>query len=206
MNFTFSRSEKELGMCSDGAAVNVKLHRLIKEELGDHYTLILRPSHKVELAIGDAFKLSNLNSVCSDDLVNVYYLFKKANLRWRLFKRLGRETETAYIRYKRPTGTRWTEHQAAALESQHKNLPLFIAYCNDQIANPYNQTMKKLAPKLQGILNNVTKTNHMLFNAVKQDFLSGLTPMTKVLQDTQLILPALITLCSSAVINIIDGA
>jgi hypothetical protein len=55
--FSFSRSQKELGMCSDGGSVNVKLHRLVQEELGAHYTLILCPSHKMELAIGDAFKL-----------------------------------------------------------------------------------------------------------------------------------------------------
>ena len=58
--------------------------------------------------------------------------------------------------------------------------------------------MKKAVPKLQGILGNITKTNHILFNAIKQDILAGITPMTKVLQDTQLILPDLITLCSSA--------
>ena len=68
MNFSFPRSQKELGMCSDGASVNVKLHRLVQEELGSHYTLILCPSHKVELAIGDAFKLSGLNSQCQEDV------------------------------------------------------------------------------------------------------------------------------------------
>ena len=41
MNFSFSRSQKELGMCSDGASVNVKCHRLVQEELGSRYSLIL---------------------------------------------------------------------------------------------------------------------------------------------------------------------
>ena len=58
--------------------------------------------------------------------------------------------------------------------------------------------MKKTVPKLQGILGNITKTNHILFNAIKQDIFAGITPMTKVLQDTHLIFPDLITLCSSA--------
>jgi hypothetical protein len=58
--------------------------------------------------------------------------------------------------------------------------------------------MKNTVPKLQGILGNITKTNHILFNAIKQDIFAGITPMTKVLQDTHLILPDLITLCSSA--------
>lgn len=98
MNFTFPRSQKELGMCSDGASVNVKLHRLVQEELGAHYTLVLCPSHKVELAIGDAFKLSELNSQCQEDVKNVYHLFKKATLRWRLFKQQARCNEIHYLR------------------------------------------------------------------------------------------------------------
>lgn len=185
-------------MCSDGASVNVKLHRLVQEELGAHYTLVLCPSNKVELAIGDAFKLSELNSQCQEDVTNVYYLFKKATLQWRLFKQHARCNEIPYLRYKCPTGTCWTEHQTAALGSYNTNLPLLIGYCNNQIADPYNNSMKNVVPKLQEILGNITKTNHILFNATKQDILAGITPMTKVLQDTQLILPDLITLCSSA--------
>ena len=115
---------------------------------------------------------------------SVYQLFKKANLRWRLFKQQGRSTETSFLRYKRPIGTRWTEHQAVSLHSCNANLPLLIAYLNNQIADPYNNTMKKVAPKLQGILGNVNKTSHILFNAIKEDILAGITPMTKVLQDT----------------------
>ena len=198
MDFSFPRSQKELGMCSDGASVNVKLHQLVQEELGEHYTLVLCPSHKVELAIGDAFKVSELNTLCQEDVTNVYYLFKKATLRWRLFKQHARCSDFHYLRYKRPTGTRWTEHQTAALGSYNNNLSLLIGYCNNQIAQPYNDTMKKAVPKLQGILRNITKTNRILFNAIKQDILAGITPMTKVLQDTQLILPELITLCWSA--------
>lgn len=102
----------------------------------------------MELAIGDAFKLSKLNSQCQEDVKNVYYLFKKATLRWRLFKQQVRCNEIHYLRYKRPTGTRWTEHQAAALGSYNTNLPLLIGYCNNQIADPYNDTMKKAVPKL----------------------------------------------------------
>ena len=188
MNFSFPRSQKELGMCSDGASVNAKLHRLVQEELGSHYSLILSPSHKVELAIGDALILSELNSQCQEDVTNVYYLFKKAPLRWRLFKHQAQCNEIPYSRHKRPTGTRWTEHQTAAIKLYNTNLALHIGYCNNQIADPYNDSVKKVVPKPQGILGNITKTSHILFNAIKQDILTGLTPMTKVLQDTELIL------------------
>ena len=56
MNFNFQRKTKEIGMCSDGATVNKALYRLVKQEMGEHYRLVLCPSHKLELALGDAFK------------------------------------------------------------------------------------------------------------------------------------------------------
>ena len=36
LNLNFPRENKEIGMCTDGAAVNVKLHRLVREDLGEH--------------------------------------------------------------------------------------------------------------------------------------------------------------------------
>ena len=44
LNLTVKRKDKELGICTDGAAVNVKMHRLIKEEMEEHYELILCPT------------------------------------------------------------------------------------------------------------------------------------------------------------------
>lgn len=52
---------KEVGICTDGAAVNVALHRLFKADIGPHYVLTLCPNDKVELAVKDAFKDSPLN-------------------------------------------------------------------------------------------------------------------------------------------------
>ena len=43
MNFNFQRKTKEIGMCSDGAAVNTALYRLIKQEMDEHYLLVLCP-------------------------------------------------------------------------------------------------------------------------------------------------------------------
>ena len=130
LNLVSPRKDKELGMCTDGASVNVVLHRLVKEEMGEHYLLVLCPSHKVELALKDSFKESTLNDRCEEDLRNTYYLFKKANLQWRLFKRQSRFMAQSYIRYRRPAGTRWTEHQVDALTSFNHNLPVFIAFAN----------------------------------------------------------------------------
>ena len=65
-------------MCTDGAPMNVRMHELVKEELGDNHQLILCRAHKLELAIHDAFKTVPLNTECENDSVNIYYFFKRA--------------------------------------------------------------------------------------------------------------------------------
>ena len=158
-------------MCTDGAPVNVKMHKLIQTELGEHYLLTLCPAHKIELAIKDAFEQLDLNNNCNKDYVNVYYLFKKANLCWRLFKRQAHLQGIEYIKYKRPSETRWVEHQVAALKSHIHNFPVFIGFCNNQITNPHNNQIKKIKVKLEGIKDDICETKHFAFEAVKFDVL-----------------------------------
>jgi hypothetical protein len=50
-----------------------------------------------------------------------------------------------------------TLHQTAALGSYNTNLPRLIGYCDNQVADLYNNTMKKAVPNLQEILGNITK-------------------------------------------------
>ena len=75
------------------------MHELIINEIGEHYLLTLCPAHKIELATENAFELSALNNDCNTDYVNIFYLFKKANLRWRLSKRQSIFEGIPYIRY-----------------------------------------------------------------------------------------------------------
>ena len=44
MEIDTTRSKKEIGMCTDGAPVNVAMHRLVKYLIGEHYLLILCPN------------------------------------------------------------------------------------------------------------------------------------------------------------------
>ena len=87
LELSVTRAEHEIGLGSDGASVNMALYNLFKAEFGDHYLQVWCPSHRLELAIADAFKDSHLNSVCEKLSQEVYHLFKQATLRWRLFKR-----------------------------------------------------------------------------------------------------------------------
>ena len=126
LKLEFGRKEKEIGLCSDSARVNISLYNRIKDEIGEHYLLILCPSHKFELALHNAFKISELNSDCEEEYRDIYYMFRKATLKWRLFKRQALFLGMIYLRYKRPDGTRWVEHQVISLKSHLKNLPIFI--------------------------------------------------------------------------------
>ena len=99
--------------------------------------------------------------------------------------------------YKRPSRTRWVKHQETALRASNKNLPIFIGFCNHHIQSLHNNSIVQIVPKLEGYLSNVAKTELVIFDSAKQDLLSILCPLTKVLQDCSLIVPTLITTCSS---------
>ena len=87
-------------------------------------------------------------------------------------------------RYKRLGGTRWVEHRIAALESHLHNLPILIGFCDQQIKQPHNQTMKKIVPILEGVCKNIASTKSLLFNSMKLDILKLLQqPMSKILHD-----------------------
>ena len=187
LELTIDRSEHEIGICSDGAAVNPALYRKVKAEIGDHYIHVWCPAHCLELGIKDAFHSSAFNSKCEETSNSVYYLFKKATLRWRLFKRQASFLSLPIKKYKRPNGTRWVEHQVDYLQSYNFNLPVFIAFLNQQISQPHNASMRKIKSTLEGIRNDLCNVDVILFNAAKQDVLSIIQPFSKILQDKSLL-------------------
>lgn len=185
MNFNFQRKDKEIGMGSDGASVNRAVYNLLVEEFGDHYPLMLCPSHKFELVINDAFGSSLLNNATESDYIEVYHFFKKSPLRWRLFKWQSLFMGTPVRRYKRLTSTRWVEHCVAPLDSYLDNLATLSGFCDQQIRAPHNDTIKKLVPTLQGIRKKVANTTtFLIFDAAKLDILAILRPMSMILQKT----------------------
>ena len=137
------------------------------------------PAHKIELAMKNAFERLDLNNNCNKDYVNVYYLFKKANLRWSLFKHQAHFHGIEYIKYKRLRGTWWVEHQAA-LKSHINNFPVFIGFCNNQITNPHNNQIKKIRTKMEGFKDDTCEMKRLVFEAVKFDALQILSPLVKL--------------------------
>ena len=153
MKFNFKWSEKEIGMCSDIAMVNRLVYNLLRDEFGEHYLCILCPSQKFERLINDAFGSSVLSNNTEKDYIEIYFL-KKSPLQWHLFKQQSLYMGLDKKHCKRLSGTRWVEHRIAALESHLHNLPILIGFCDQQIKQLHNQTMKKLVPVLEGICKN----------------------------------------------------
>ena len=177
--FTFDRKSREIGLGSDGTNTNKALYQLEKETVGEHLVSILCISHKLEFAIHDAFKRSKLNSDAEEQLQTVYYLFRRANLKWCLFKKHANVLEIKYRRFKRPGGTHWVEHQVTALNTFFYNLHNLLSFLNDEIALPYNQTMKKEKTRLEGILKQCQSLEVLLFQSIKVDLLQIIKPTSK---------------------------
>ena len=83
-------------------------------------------SHKLELALKDAFKGKELDKKAQDSFL-LNFMFKKATLKWRLFKKYGKITGQEALRYKRGQGTRWVTHQLAAIDVHIRNLATMLA-------------------------------------------------------------------------------
>ena len=101
--------------------------------------------------------------------------------------------EITYRRFKRPNGVRWVAHQSVALGAFIVNLHLLLAYLNNQIAYPYNATMKKEVPRRQGILSTCSNLVTLVFQAAKLDILNLIKPTSLILQSTDLLLPEAVT-------------
>ena len=95
--------------------------------------------------------------------------------------------------YKRPSGTRWVAHQTGALEAFLHNLGLLLGYLNNQIADPYNATMKKEIPRLTGVLASCSDLLTLIFQCVKIDLLKLIKPTSLILESMSILLPDAIT-------------
>ena len=121
MKFNFKWSEKEIGMCSDGAMVNCSVYNLLRDEFGEQYLCILCLSHIFELSINDAFDSSVLSNNTEKDYIEIFFFFKQSLLRWCLFKQQSLYMGLDKKRNKRLSGKRWVD-----IKSLHLNIIFII--------------------------------------------------------------------------------
>ena len=76
-NFKFNRSERQVGIGSDGASTNLALCALLKEAVRDHLVFMWCLSHKLELALKDAFKDKELDKKAQEQLLLNFTFLKK---------------------------------------------------------------------------------------------------------------------------------
>ena len=134
----------------------------------------------------------SVNAECKQFCINIYYLSKRATLRWHLFK-----TQANFMginqKYKRPSGMRWVEHQVDNLVSQNHNLPILIRFFNQQIIAPHNESVRKIKDTYISHKNDATTLDYVIFNGAKEDILGILRPLSKSFQENALLLPSLLT-------------
>ena len=105
-------------------------------------------------------------------------------------------------KYKQLSDTRWVEHEIEALDSHLINLSILIGFCDQQISSPQNNAIKKLKSKLEGVRKSVTSVTALIFNSVKLNVLEVVRLMSKILQETLLLPPALLATCTITMENI----
>lgn len=197
--FTFDRKHRQIGNGSDGAAVNKALFKLEQDDIGPHLVNGWCANHKAELGIRDAFKSSDLNIEVQALMSNIHHFFKKANLKWRLFKRQALFLENRCLRFRRVAGTRWTSHQVDSSSNFLRNLDTLIGFLNHQVLSPHNKTMKDARPVMTGHLKSCSNLTNILFIAVRKDILAYISPFSQALEGKKLLVPGAMTAMKSAI-------
>ena len=125
-------------------------------------------------------------------------MFKKATLKWRLFKKYGKITGQEALRCKRGQGTRWVTHQLAAIDVHIRNLATMLAFTNEQIETPYNSTMKSERSRLEGIRKAACNLPLLLYQCLRRDVLAYVVLCSLALEKVSLLLPEAITTIETA--------
>ena len=176
-----------VGLESDGTNANKCLYEIEKETFRDHFVLTWCLSHKLELAMHKSYKTdTQLEKDAQLQLANEYYIFKKATLKWHLFKCYAEILGQRAFRYKRPEGTKWLSHQTAALDIHLKNLKVMLAFSNEQVEVHYNSTMCKEMASIEGIRREATDLKLLQYQALRRDTMAYTVPCSLILEKVTL--------------------
>ena len=191
--FTFDRKNGEDGVGSDGASANKSLYWLGKGSVGDHLTFAWCLSHEVQLALHGAFTGSQLETDAQKQLENEFYLFKKATLKWRLFKQYAAILEKTAYRYKHSESTRWVSHQVETLKVHLENLPVMLTFTNEQLKLLHNATMQKEKSQLEVIRREACNLKVLIYQAICYDIMRYTVPCSLAVESASQLMPEAIT-------------
>ena len=115
-------------------------------------------------------------------LANEYYLFKKATLKWCLFKRYAEILGQRAFHHKQPEGTRWVSHQITTLDVHLKNVEVMHAFSNEQVEDSYNTSMPKEMTRIEGIRGEASNLKLFLHQALRRDIMAYNAPCSLILE------------------------
>ncbi|XP_071947384.1 zinc finger protein 862-like [Antedon mediterranea] len=129
-----------VGYCADGASVNMGrvngVAARLKRDVPVPWMVVIHcASHRLELAIKDAFKgVSGIDMVI-DMLQSIYYLYEKSSKRLRELRVIGEVMEEAVLKPCKANGTRWIQHKARACSALIQNYQAIVAHLEAQGAD-----------------------------------------------------------------------
>ena len=197
LNFLLNRTHHQIGHGSNKVAVKDELFSLEQKEVGDHLIKGWCANYKVELGVHDSFKHGELNKATENLVDNIFHLFKKSDLKWKLFKYQAKEMNLKPVKYKSVSEIHWIANQIDSLNSYLCNFPILLAFLDQQIQFPYKK-MKTSKAVLQGHLKSTLWLELLVFMAVKQDLLLYLSPFAQLSEKKLLLAPETLSSMKSA--------
>ena len=171
---------KLVGMCADGAAVNMGVRSGVAKRLQDevpHLIPIHCCAHRVELAIKNISTEVDFFKTLEDTLLELYKLYHRSPLCW---SGLQQVCEVMKVKVAKPIklgGTRWVAHRYRALKTLLDGWQGFVIH-TAQTAQSSTQN-KNRAKQLHTTL---TSLKFFLFSHACVEFLAAIQHFSKVLQ------------------------
>ena len=171
---------KLVGMCADGAAVNMGVRSGVAKRLQDdmpHLIPIHCCAHRVELAIKNVSTEVDFFKTVEDILVELYKPYHKSPLCW---SGLQEVCEVMNVNIAKPTklgGTRWVAHRYRALKTLLDGWHGFVIH-TAQTAQSSTQNKSRA----QHLHTTLTDLKFFLFSHTCAEFLAAIQHFSKVLQ------------------------
>ncbi|KAK6178299.1 hypothetical protein SNE40_013101 [Patella caerulea] len=145
-----------VSICTDGASVNLGVLNgacvKIKQEYDRQWILLIHcSSHRLELAMKDAFTTNKQFVEVDDILVQIYYMFRNSGKAKRILTAIALTLGVVCVTFVKASGTRFQNHKLRAIRALIVNFLPFLVYMENMIENRGACT-GETAAKLKGYI------------------------------------------------------
>ncbi|KAK6171748.1 hypothetical protein SNE40_018183 [Patella caerulea] len=143
--------------CADGASVNMGrltgALTVMKNEDRDWLLIIHCSSHRIELAMKDAFMAIDDFTKIDDMMLNLYYFFKNSGKCWRILVLLAERLNVILQKIPKSSGTRFQGHKYRAIKVLIVDFLPLCLFAENMISSTNKSCKVEQKAKLQGYLN-----------------------------------------------------